>query len=58
MEGEIASESYERYLSLYLGWKAPVELLATFYSVLGIFAVTVLSFEIMVRRQTKKKTAE
>ena len=56
MEGERNAESYDNYLSLYLGWKAPVELLATFYSVLGIFAVIVLTFEILVRRQKKRKT--
>ena len=58
MEGESANESYDNYLSLYLAWKAPVALLATFYSVLGLYALTVLSFEIMVRRQRKRKTAE
>ena len=58
MEGESATESYDNYLSLYLAWKAPVDLLVTFYSALAIYALTVLSFEILVRRQRKMKTAE
>ena len=58
MEGEFTTESYAGYLSLYLAWKAPVDLLATFYSVLGIYALAVLSFEILVRRERKRKTVE